>query len=191
MKRKLYQEGSEEEENRACEELEKMQELFEDHNLSWQFKEQIFREIMSFVMHDNSGFGDCLMDLIMDAVCIAKEERLYLADYLVENCDGYYQDIGMRIYQEYGKKEAYLAVRKEKLIYASDYLELAQYYQKQKNEKQALQTVKEGLEKAQGCLDEIYRYLFEYYKKEMKKQNWKNYIRMQRRGKEAWKQWSS
>ena len=24
---------------------------------------------------------------------------------------------------------------------------------------------KEGLEKAQGCLDEIYRYLFEYYKK--------------------------
>ena len=35
------------------------------------------------------------MDLIMDAVCIAKEERLYLADYLVENCDGYYQDIGI------------------------------------------------------------------------------------------------
>lgn len=105
------------------------------------------------------------MNLIMDAVCIAKEERLYLADYLVENCDGYYQDIGIRIYQEYGKKEEYLAVRKEKLIYASDYLELAQYYQKQKNEKQALQTVKEGLEKAQGCLDEIYRYLFEYYKK--------------------------
>lgn len=124
MKRKLYQEGPEEEENRACEELEKMQELFGDHNLPWQFKEQIFREIMSFVMHDNSGFGDCLMDLIMDAVCIAKEERLYLADYLVENCDGYYQDIGMRIYQEYSKKEAYLAVRKEKLIYASDYLEL-------------------------------------------------------------------
>lgn len=50
---------------------------------------------MSFVMHDNSGFGDCLMDLIMDAVCIAKEERLYLADYLVENCNGYYQDIGI------------------------------------------------------------------------------------------------
>ena len=23
------------------------------------------------------------------------EERLYLADYLVENCDGYYQDIGI------------------------------------------------------------------------------------------------
>lgn len=48
------------EQNRACEELEKMQELFEDHNLPWQFK-----------------------------------ERLYLADYLVENCDGYYQDIGI------------------------------------------------------------------------------------------------
>lgn len=161
----MYGGGPEEEENRACEELEKMQELFEDHNLPWQFKERIFGEIMSFVMHDNSGVGDCLMDLIMDTVCIAKEERLYLADYLVENCDGYYQDIGMRIYQEYGKKEAYLAARKEKLIYASDYLELAQYYRKQKNEKQALQTAKEGLEKAQGCLDEIYRYLFEYYKK--------------------------
>ena len=56
----MYGGGPEEEENRACEKLEKMQELFGDHNLPWQFK-----------------------------------ERLYLADYLVENCDGYYQDIGI------------------------------------------------------------------------------------------------
>lgn len=53
----MYGGGPEEEENRACEELEKMQELFEDHNLPWQFKKRIFWEIMSFVMHDNSGFG--------------------------------------------------------------------------------------------------------------------------------------
>ena len=56
----MYGGGPEEEENRACEELEKMQELFGDHNLPWQFK-----------------------------------ERLYLADYLAENCNGYYQDIGI------------------------------------------------------------------------------------------------
>lgn len=161
----MYGGGPEEKETRACEELEKMQKLFADNNLPWHFKEQIFGEIMPFVMHDNSGFGDCLMDLIMDAVCVTKEERLYLADYLVKNCDGYYHDIGMQIYREYGKQEEYLAARKEQLIYASDYLELAQYYQKQKKEKQALQAVEEGLEKAQGCLDEIYRYLFEYYKK--------------------------
>lgn len=53
----MYGGGPEEEENRACEELEKMQELFEDYNLPWQFKERIFWGIMSFVMHDNSGFG--------------------------------------------------------------------------------------------------------------------------------------
>lgn len=56
----MYGGGPEEEENRACEELEKMQELFGDHNFPWQFK-----------------------------------ERLYLADYLAENCNGYYQDIGI------------------------------------------------------------------------------------------------
>ena len=55
-----YGGGPEEKENRACEKLEKMQELFGDHNLPWQFK-----------------------------------ERLYLADYLAENCNGYYQDIGI------------------------------------------------------------------------------------------------
>ena len=76
----------------------------------------------------------------------------------------FYHDIGTRIYLDYGKQEKYLAVRKENLVYASDYLELAQYYRKQKNEKLALQIVKEGLEKAQGGLSEIYRYLFEYYK---------------------------
>ena len=36
----MYGGGPEEEENRACEELEKMQELFGDHNLPWQFKER-------------------------------------------------------------------------------------------------------------------------------------------------------
>lgn len=160
----MYGGGPEEEENRAYEELEKMQKLFEDNKLPWQFKETIFKEIMPFVIHDNSGFGDYLMDLLMDTVCVTKEEQLYLADYLVQNCKGYYHDIGTRIYLDYGKQEKYLAVRKENLVYASDYLELAQYYRKQKNEKLALQIVKEGLEKAQGGLSEIYRYLFEYYK---------------------------
>lgn len=161
----MYGGGPEEEEDQVYETLENMQELFEEGQVSWKFKKSILDEMLQFVMSDNSGLGDALMDLILDAVCVTKEEKCYLADFLVKNCTGYYHNVGAEIYLEYGKTEKYLSSKKENLTYASDYLELAKYYQKHKDEKQALKLAKEGLEKGQGCQDEIYRYLFEYYKK--------------------------
>ncbi len=45
----------------------------------------------------------------------------------------------------------------------TDYLELAAYYRKNNDKAMALKIVLEGLDKAKGRLDEIYKYLFQYY----------------------------
>lgn len=51
-----------------------------------EIRESILDEMLQFVMSDNSGLGDALMDLILAAVCVTKEEKFYLADFLVKNC---------------------------------------------------------------------------------------------------------
>ena len=149
----------------AYDEMSIMEDLIEkNHDISWLVRKEVLDELLEQIAEDNSGFTDYMVDLTVK-LCYSKEEKQYLADFLSVNGSSYYKEFASRIYREIGEDQKYLASRKAQLNYGSDYLDLASYYKKNGNSELALQTVLEGLNKADGRLDDIYGYLFKYYKK--------------------------
>ena len=149
----------------AYDEMSIMEDLIEkNHDISWLVRKEVLDELLEQIAEDNSGFTDYMVDLTVK-LCYSKEERLYLADFLSMNGSSYYKEFASRIYREIGENQKYLVSRKAQLNYGSDYLDLASYYKQNGNAELALQTVLEGLNKADGRLDDIYGYLFKYYKK--------------------------
>ena len=157
-----YGGGPEEEEEIACDELEKMMEILETEEIPWEPRKEMLEEVLDFVRMDNSGFSDMLTD-VADSMCRTKEEKVYLADWLSQGSSSYYGNWASEIYRACGEDRKYLESKKANLNYSQDYLELARYYEKHGDSKQALQIVQEGFRKVDGRLDEIYEYLFRYY----------------------------
>lgn len=159
----MYGGGSETDEDDAYYELKRMEELFKENNMLWTLRKSILDEMLEFVKSDNSGFTDDLMDIAV-TLCEQKEENLYLADFLNKYSNSYYQRLAGKIFLDNGEEEKFLKNKIANLEYASDYLELAQYYCQHGDEEKALKIVYAGLDKCVGRLDEIYEYLFKYYK---------------------------
>ncbi len=160
----MYGGGPESEEDIAYYELGEMEKLIEESEVSWVVRKEILDQLLELVASDNSGFTDYLMDIAF-VMCKTKGENLYLANFLDKNAGSYYKDVAARIYLKNGEDEKFIESKKANLQYESDYLELAAYYKKHKDEKKALEIVLEGLHKTNGRLDGIYEYLFRYYKK--------------------------
>lgn len=158
----MYGGGPESDEDDACSMLENMMKLLEDNEVSWIVRKQILDEMLGFAASDNSGFTDYLMDIAV-IMCTNKQENIYLADFLVQNANSYYRGLAAKIYLENGEEQKFIESKKANLHYGSDYLELAAYYKKHNDKETALKIVLEGLDKADGRLDEIYEYLFRYY----------------------------
>ena len=83
-----YGGGPEEEEEIACDELEKMTELLETEEIPWEPRKELLEEVLDFIRMDNSGFSDMLTDVVR-SMCRTKEEKIYLAD-LLSQSKGYY-----------------------------------------------------------------------------------------------------
>ncbi len=160
----MYGGGPEPDEEDAYDELEAMEELLENNEISWEVRQEVLDEMLYFVASDNSGFTDGLVDIAF-VLCRTKEEYLYLADFLNSKGNSYYRNLAADIYLKNGEDEKFIESKKANLNYGSDYLELAGYYEKHGDEKKALKIVLEGLNKCNGRLDEIYSYLFNYYKR--------------------------
>ena len=158
----MYGGGPESDEDDAYGMLENMMKLLEDNEVSWIVRKEILDGMLGFVASDNSGFTDYLTDIAV-IMCTNRQEKIYLADFLIENANSYYRGLAAKLYLENGEEQKFVESKKANLQYGSDYLELAAYYKKHDEEETALKTVLEGLDKADGRLDEIYEYLFRYY----------------------------
>ena len=159
----MYGGGPESEEEAAYDDLENIRNLLEENDdISWECRQTVLDEVLGLVASDNSGFTDELMDLAF-SMCRTREENLYLADYLSKYANSYYRKVAADIYLKNGEEDRYLQSKLENLEYSDDYLELAEYYKKKGNQKQALNIVLQGLERGTGRLDDIYQYLFRYY----------------------------
>ena len=160
----MYGGGPESDEDDAYGMLENMMKLLEDNEVSWIVRKEVLDGMLGFVASDNSGFTDYLMDIAV-IMCTNRQEKIYLADSLIENANSYYRGLAAKLYLENGEEQKFVESKNANLQYGSDYLELAAYYKKHDEEETALKTVLEGLDKADGRLDEIYEYLFRYYEK--------------------------
>lgn len=123
-----YGGGPEEEEEIACDELEKMTEILETEEIPWEPRRKMLEEVLDFVRMDNGGFYDMLTDVV-DSMCQTKEEKVYLADLLSQGSSPYYGDWASEIYRACGEDGKYLESKKANLSYSRDYLELAGYYE--------------------------------------------------------------
>lgn len=159
-----YGGGPESYEEDAYDELEKMGLLMENNEVPWAIRKEVLDEMLEFVASDNSGFTDYLVDIAVD-LCKSKEETLYLADFLAQYSSSYYSKFASKLYLEWGEDEKFLKNQMAHLEYASDYMELADYYKKQGNQEQSMGVLWEGVRKCDGRLDEIYQYMFSYYRK--------------------------
>ncbi|MDE5893828.1 MAG: hypothetical protein K2H45_12985 [Acetatifactor sp.] len=158
-----YGGGPEWDEENAYDELEKMTQLMINNEVSWAVRKKVLDEMLAFVASDNSGFTDSLVDIAVE-LCKGKEEKIYLADFLAQHGNSYYRGFASTIYRECGEDAKFLKNQKAHLEYAEDYMELADYYMKKGDEEKALETVWDGMRKGDGRLDEVYRYLFAYYR---------------------------
>lgn len=159
----MYGGGRESDEDDAYRELEKVVEFFKNNATSWEIRKSVLDEMLEFVASDNSGFTDYLMDIAV-IMGTNKEEDMYIAEYLEKYGNLYYKDMAARIFLNNGEDEKFLESKKANLKYGSDYLELAKYYESHGDKEQAVKIVQTGLKKADGRSDEIYAYLFQYYK---------------------------
>lgn len=159
-----YGGGLESDEEDACDELEKIGQLMRNNEVPWAVRKKVLDEMLEFVASDNSGFTDYLVDISVE-LCKGKEETLYLADFLAQYGNSYYSKFASKLYLEWGEDEKYLKNQMACLEYASDYMELADYYKKQGNQEQSMRVLWEGMRKCDGRLDEIYQYMFSYYRK--------------------------
>lgn len=158
-----YGGGSEREEETACKELDKMVELLKAHEVSWAARREVLDEMLSFVASDNSGFTDCLVDTALD-MCATREEKLYLADFLEQKGNDYYQKVASKIYRECGEDTKFLEYQKAHMECGEDYVELAEYYMQHGDEKQALKLLWAGARKSDCGLSEIYQYMYDYFR---------------------------
>lgn len=159
----MYGGGSESDEDDAYSELGKVMELLKNNVTSWDVRKSVLDDMLELVASDNSGFTDFLVDIAV-IMCTNREENLYLAEYLGKYGNFYYKGLAARMFLNNGEDEKFLESKKANLKYGSDYLELAEYYENHGDKKQAVKIAQEGLKKANGRLDEIYAYLFQYYK---------------------------
>jgi len=174
----MYGGCSDHEEEDAYDEMSIMEELIDKNkNISWEVRKEVLDELLEQIAEGNSSFTDYMVDVSVK-LCSGKEEQIYLADFLTVNGNSYYKDFASNIYRKVGEDQKYLASRKGHLYYGSDYLDLASYYKQHGQSELALNTVLDGLNKADGGLDEIYAYLFKYYKRKKMKRQFVNYIRL-------------
>ena len=157
-----YGGGPEWEEETVWEELDKIAGLLKDHEVSWTARRQMLDEMLAFIASDNSGFTDCLADVAF-AMCKGREENIYLADFLIQKGNSYYQECAIAIYREYGEDAKFLEYLKAHLECGQDYVTLADYYIEQGDEKQALKLLWDGLRKSEGGLSGICQYMFDYF----------------------------
>jgi uncharacterized Zn finger protein len=154
-----------EDEELACDEIYEMESILQKHDISWKIRKEILDEMLEQIIHDNSSFNDLLLDIIYDNICQNDNEYLYLADLLSKHNGKYYKKMAASIYIQRGNDKKFLEIQKENLEYASDYIRLAKYYQENKEIDKALKIAWDGLSKCDSRLDEIYKFLFDYYTK--------------------------
>lgn len=159
-----YGGGPEWKEDKACDNLWKMDGLVKENDILWDIRRTILDEMLAEFYEGNSGFDDILIE-VGESLCKNKEEKRYLADAL-SKAGGYYGKYAADLYLQIGDEEQYLKKELDNLEYGSDYVRIAEYFKEKGDRPKALDYIWEGMEKCKGKLDELIDYAAPIYMKE-------------------------
>ena len=160
-----YGGGLEDDEEEACDCLDKISELIKKGNISTKAKFEFLDKAFVQYNYNNSGFEDALMDVFFE-ICETKEEWRYLVKKLSKHPSRWRNKLIMDIQKEHLQDDdEYLRMRKEDLHYGMDYWDLAEFYIRKGESKIAIEIAEEGLSKGDGRLTELFEFLTDYYAK--------------------------
>ena len=125
--------------------LDELAQTVADGKASVACRQEMQSLAMRYLVSNNAGMGDALTELVM-ACCHSPDEWRSLAQVFEGWSSSYWDAQAMAIFRQIGDDEKYLAMRKAHLDSASDYLDLASYYQAQGKQQQAVQLVESALE---------------------------------------------
>ena len=148
---------------KGYEALWQVNKLMKENDFSKDVRKSLIDEMMEEFYKRNSGFDD---SLVKSCLIIAKdeEEKIYLAEKLKESSSLYYRRYAANMYMNLGKYNEFEEIMLKNLRSGADYVQLANYYKEKKEEKWAVQLVEKALDKVTTRMDEIYDWLFKFYK---------------------------
>lgn len=158
-----YGGGSEEDEEEVYEQFDTLTELFQGGKISKSNLTECVDLLMKQYLCNNSGLEDTIMDWLYENV--EKEaDWKRIVDHLASSDRAYHEHLIMQIQRDMlNDDEAYEKMRASNLKYGRDYYEYALFLNKKGQKEKALHIVKEGIEKGEGRMDNLYDYLFAYY----------------------------
>ena len=78
-------------------EIEEIEKLLKNNNVSWDLRKSILDSALEQIHIDNSSFIDMLLDFC-ENLCKTKEEELYMAESLSKHSSSYYRNLCTNIY---------------------------------------------------------------------------------------------
>ncbi|MDB4897866.1 MAG: uncharacterized protein JWN15_4128 [Firmicutes bacterium] len=122
-------------------------------------RRSIIDEAVIYIGRTDLADGVC--DVVYAACCNDEDLR-----YLAERLEGLNRESPLeharRIYRRLGDREKYLLLRTSNMVYGGDYYDLAMFYAEAGETDHALVVAKEGLQKGQGRLEDLRRFLAEH-----------------------------
>ena len=169
-----YGGGPDDEEEVVCGNLYAITEFFKQSKLDNKTKKEFIKNCIKFYISGNSGFDDNLMDSIFE-ICKTKEEWLLVVSLLKKHHrseHGYTHRLIMRIYKnELNDKKSYLKERLSDLKYGLDYYDLVKFYKSKGNVEKAIETAEQGIEKGEGRIIDLIKFMLNFYKNKKDYQN--------------------
>jgi len=115
-------------------------------------------EVLPFIQSGNAGMDDALYDVAY-AACRDDDDLRDLAERFEALAKDWPIDHARRIYRRLGDRAHYLALRRHRMKYGADYHDLATFHWEQGDRQRALEVAREGLQKAEGRMDELRAFL--------------------------------
>ena len=140
-----------------------------------EIRRQLLDEVIPFIKSGNAGMDDSLNELTY-ASCYSDEDWRRLAETLEDLNRDWPTDHARWIYRKLGDREKYLELRCKKLVYGTDYHDLASFYWDEGNREKALAIAEEGNIKGQGRMDELRKFLSD---RALESGNRKRYLALQ------------
>lgn len=162
-----YGGGPDEDYNEAYEELEQITELFQENKLNQKLKKEFFDKMFYYYDWDNSGMNDIIINAVYE-VADRDEDWHYIIEKLKakKQDSSYRQGMIIDIYKDKLKnEEKYLKLRESKLEGGWDYYDLANFWDKKGEKEKAVEIAKQGIQKCDNGLIDLWEYLFKYYQK--------------------------